>query len=702
MTESPNVKFTFENNNVQPYVPVSGVTNVLARTTKGPFNDPSTLITTIPQFKRIFGKEVVPDGTVSNIERALKMGSKLRISRVEGGETTPAVKASRAVEGQFIMEAATAGAAGNSLTYTIAIDGTGTATAVKTGNNVAIVLLSTAKTVSDLITLLSAHDDLRASANPPTIPSTSVIAVSTPVTLTGGKDASSTAEFGVSKVYDIETNLTGIDSVLKIKLTNLHSTSGLEDNNMVIKFKIKTKEAGSNIVSEIGNNLDRNFFLEFREVVNSGLATLRVTQFTELDDEAVLTSSILNQSNLLTYTYVGGTGVPYSIDYVTLINFLENTPNITLEYTGIDIIGDVPDYTNQVSNMYDVVEILKAHSNWPCSLYIDSLTDMSTPVISIINEGNNGGASTQATWEKAFDAIKSYDTYHTIASHIHQHLTTDYIATLKNIGELIEASFDSMLFVEVPKANADGTLRTVAETKTALDAMRTTIGYLKSVAYFGGGINIYNEDGILKKSDVLGTVIGLADNSNSKYGPYYSFAGQSRGLVTDAKGPIIENLGGPSHIDILNELANSKLNLFVIKDTTLNGKQTMLWHNFTSTYKDSSDKFISVIGLQLFLKKNLRPILEKNLEEPNTFSMWFELFQEGKKIFDNLIGTGITEYTWKGDQDATKYSELVVNKEADVRNGKYKVIVSYKEIVSLQVIEMVLGIDSASGTITVE
>lgn len=84
MSKSPSVVFKFENNNVQQTTPLLGVSCFLARTEKGPYNDPSELITSFSQFQRIFGKEIVPDGSVSNIEKALVGGSKLRIIRVLG------------------------------------------------------------------------------------------------------------------------------------------------------------------------------------------------------------------------------------------------------------------------------------------------------------------------------------------------------------------------------------------------------------------------------------------------------------------------------------------------------------------------------------------------------------------------------------------------------------------------------------------
>ena len=91
MPTSPHVDFKFKNNNVLQTTPMLGVSCVLARTTKGPYDDPSEIISTFSQFQRVYGSEIVPDGSVSNIEKALQGGSKLRVIRVLGQGATQGI-----------------------------------------------------------------------------------------------------------------------------------------------------------------------------------------------------------------------------------------------------------------------------------------------------------------------------------------------------------------------------------------------------------------------------------------------------------------------------------------------------------------------------------------------------------------------------------------------------------------------------------
>lgn len=149
-----------------------------------------------------------------------------------------------------------------------------------------------------------------------------------------------------------------------------------------------------------------------------------------------------------------------------------------------------------------------------------------------------------------------------------------------------------------------------------------SIGNSKYVAYFAGGIKYYNEFGLLSNSDVMGTIFGLGDTSASNYGPWKSFAGMNRGIIYDGQGPVSPNYGSDSRYNELDELAQMYANMIVIKDTPSSGKQTMLWHCFSSQVKQDSERFLSIVRLNLYLKKTLRPILNKYLEEPNIWNTW--------------------------------------------------------------------------------
>lgn len=609
MPQTPRVRFNFKNLNVQSSVPLLGVVNMVARTTKGPFEDPSDLISSPSQFTRIFGSEIVPDGSVSNIMKALEMGAKVRVSRVAG---------KGASYGWAKPMAVTPAAAA-----------------------------------------LSA-------------PSTSV---------------------------------PGGSAIISIVISD---PSGAE-NSLTMNMAIRTREAGSPVLDNTGVNLNRPFYLKLNVSTEPKLRA-SIIQYGARDEETKIPTydSILNETlffSAVSANTTDGVTTP-SINVNTLQNFLDNAPNITFEAIQGkegDGQGTMETLATGIQTMEDIVSILRQFSNWNSTVMIGKITSgtvdadevSDTNVYMECSEGTAGTNPGKDEWISAYNASKVYyEAYSVVLSHIHQHLDS-YMEVYIEVANDVHTTFENMLYVEVPKyAAGTRTPATVDETLTALKTMVQTIGPKKEVAYFGGGIKYYNENGSLQKCDVLGSVAGLDATCASTYGPWYSFSGMNRGVIASALGPVMKNLGGPADIDTLNEFAQWYMNLFVIKNTRTQGQRTMLWHGFTSNPVDDSEKFISIVRLNLYLKKNLRPILESYIEEPNTFETWKRIYYEAKDILDDLqTRNAITTYTWLGDQDAQSYEDLQVNNEADVRQGKYKAQLKYKEIVPMQDIEMDVIID---------
>lgn len=588
MPTSPHVDFVFQNNNVLQTTPMLGVSCVLARTTKGVYDDPSEIISSYPQFQRQFGKEIVPDGSVSNIEKALVGGSKLRIIRVLGkGATKGVVKATRESTRRL-------------------------------------------KPVSD-----KEESPVVASSIPDPV---------TPQTL--------------------------------VKITSGSTTVG---------FGLVTKGYGDPIGT--GETFRVGFYKQFNTIYYVIYGA---------------TGEILEQGPVLTYKTADSLNNT-SFDYLALSAFAKNSQYIEPKMT-------------------ETVEGIKSWENliqW-LTTSVDGSKDKVTVTIGekeVTNEevsfdgtiGNAGTTPTADEWIASLEFIKDYtDVYQLFCSHISQHLEQDaeVLKVHKAAADMVKELEEYTYYIEVPKHLTHYTRGDQPRDKKAIiswvETCLGTIGNSKYVAYFGGGLKYYNENGNLQDSDVVGTVVGLGDASASQYGPWKSFAGMNRGVIYDAVGPVCPNYGSPSRYADLNELAQSYVNMMVIKDTPDAGKQTMLWHLFTSQVKQDSERFLSIVRLNLYLKKSLRPIFQKYLEEPNIWNTWNKIWLEIKPILDNLVDEdAMSEYTYMGDQDASSYDQLSVNNEADVRQGKYKVILKYKDIVPMQEVTINIVIDSASKSVSI-
>lgn len=550
MSNSPRVKFNLVNNNVEKTTPTQGISVVLARTTKGPQNDPSELINSVAKFNKIFGSEIVPDGSISNIEKALAGGSTLRIIRVQGSD-------------------ATAGMVGT-----------------KEKN---VILFSV----------------------------------------------------GSTKVgFNLQTKYKG-------DVIGSGST-----------YSFQAAQSGDNIVYK---------------VVDADGSTV-------LDSGTLLTFKAKSDHNNLI------------IDYQALNNFFQSNPYFE------PVMGTLTGVTfTSVEGMLDWLESL---DGTPSSLTVQfNGAALNTTYQSISGTlGNAGTVPTIADWKAALEYVKDVqDAYQVIASHVHQHLSSSDVTTFHNAVKLMADELQEWVYyIEVPKEN-DNVAKIQAWMKTAMSA----IGNSKFVAYFGGGIKYYNARGTLKDCDVLGTILGLGDASAVNYGPYRSFAGMNRGLIPDGVGPVCPNYGAPSRYDELNELANSYVNMIVVKDTRSAGKTTMLWHSFTSQVKQDSFRFLNIVRLVLYMKKTIRPIMESYIEEPNIWGTWKRIYLEVKPFLDNLVtDNAITDPQWIGDQDATSWDELQLNNEADCRQGKYHVQCVFKDVATMQDITIDLIIDSASKSVS--
>ena len=584
MSKSPSVVFKFENNNVQQTTPLLGVSCFLARTEKGPYDDPSELITSFSQFQRIFGKEIVPDGSVSNIEKALVGGSKLRIIRVLGAGAKKGT-ITKAEDSRVLEE--------------------------------------------DEIELASAIPE----------------------------------EVQASEVMKFTSGSTNVS------------------------FGLVTKGYGDPIGS------GETFKVGFSKSVN--------TIFYNIYDA---NGSILESGPVITYkTKDAQTQNKTSVDYLALSNFASNSAYLEPKMvTTTDKIKSFENLVAWLQTSIDQTENL-------LTIQVGGKEATSTETMFKGTLGIAGADPTADEWIASLDLVKDYtDVYQLACSHIHQHLKTDeevlkvHKAAKDMCAELQEYTY----YIEVPKYTTHYSNGTQPRNKqsiiTWINTCLDSIGNSRYAAYFAGGIKYYNEFGLLTNSDVLGTIFGLGDTSASNYGPWKSFAGMNRGVIYDGQGPVSPNYGSDSRYNELNELAQMYANMIVIKDTPSSGKQTMLWHCFSSQVKQDSERFLSIVRLNLYLKKTLRPILNKYLEEPNIWGTWKNIYLEVKPILDNLVDeNAMSEYIWMGDQDAGSYSELSVNNEADVRQGKYKVILKYKDIVPMQEITINIVIDAASKSVNI-
>lgn len=222
--------------------------------------------------------------------------------------------------------------------------------------------------------------------------------------------------------------------------------------------------------------------------------------------------------------------------------------------------------------------------------------------------------------------------------------------------------------------------------ETNIQALNIDSSYM---GLYGGGIQCINSlSGATVNITELGDIMGLINYTHSNFGTQFSFAGQNRGIIYSALGPV-NNFGGFAQKADMNQLANARANMIINRNSV-----NMLWGNFTMQKAYSALSFMNVRFMINDIKRWLAPILESFLEEPNEQGTWLRLYYtvrpmfatlSDKKAFQGQEGKG---WSWQGDQRVTDPSNYLVNNPTDVALGKYVVNLYIRPVVSLQEIKV--------------
>lgn len=217
-------------------------------------------------------------------------------------------------------------------------------------------------------------------------------------------------------------------------------------------------------------------------------------------------------------------------------------------------------------------------------------------------------------------------------------------------------------------------------------------------AFFAGGIVITDPvTATDKEISELAHVINLATNTEDSVGAWRSFAGPTNGKIMGVLG-VVHNFGGPGSSADLYLLANANINMVIDRDN-----KTMLWGNHSAQNAFSKLSQNSATRLVIHMGKTLRPTLEQFLEQPNDFITWRRMYNACKPYLDFLKGPdarALYSYEWRGDQNATKLSELVVNDPVQVGLGNYKIELDIDIIPSLVKITLNINVTPSGVSIT--
>lgn len=345
-------------------------------------------------------------------------------------------------------------------------------------------------------------------------------------------------------------------------------------------------------------------------------------------------------------------------------HFLDEVINKSMFFT--------PTYQN-LSAAAGAAPIRPTNGNWS----VTGGTDGSAPAA-----GDYVGDSAGKTGFYAFD---NYDDFEVMAS------LDNFVTAVQTAGSAYAALREDLVYVsEIDKSNVSAAAIAAARAATLVDSRFTY--------FITGGLKIQNPfvstgGTVPLDSADIGDVIGSAMKSSQEFGPWWAFSEQQRGLVFNALG-VVNNFG-PNYTD-RNLLAQRQVNVVVNR-----AGKIYIAGNYSGQMASSRKSFINVVKLIIYLKKALRPTMEKYLSQPLDFRTFKEIFNEVNPFFQSLVGgenRALIEYEWRGDQYATKDSDMTINTRAELDKGNYVAEVYLKEAVAMN--EFLLRIISAPSSVS--
>jgi hypothetical protein len=230
---------------------------------------------------------------------------------------------------------------------------------------------------------------------------------------------------------------------------------------------------------------------------------------------------------------------------------------------------------------------------------------------------------------------------------------------------------------------------------TALLAEKPAINNMYTMITSGGLYQTHPTSGEVIEIPEIGYALARMAKVHREYGEWYSFFGPSLGDISGTLGAV-NNFGSSALLADLNLLAQRQINMMV----TRNGL-TYLADAYTSEVDESPVNHVSIVNLILFIKKSLKPTLERFIGLPLDFTLIQSIFYTVKPLFDSLVaGRALFDYAWEGDQYASSLSDLQVNDPIDFGMGRYKVNLRIIPISPLKEITINIILTSAGVELT--
>lgn len=424
---------------------------------------------------------------------------------------------------------------------------------------------------------------------------------------------------------------------------------------------------------ELFGNIDTasEFPLQCMAALERG-AALRVCRIMGGSPVTAVSGNAVDGTDSLFHFHAKGPGTDYNnlsvvikaatnanADYFDLEVTLSSDTMVTEYYANLKIVGTptvaestyldiITTKSNLIEPQYADLSGLTAQLRpTNATLTFSTGTDGTTPILS-----DYTGSQATATGFHAFD---QYDDAYAIAC---PELSESDLTGLTAAGQAYaEARKDLIYYQHLGSATAANLI----SERGSIDS--------PYVCFTAGGLEINHPiTGAVTQVSELGYVLGNMCNVINTQKDWTAFFGPVNGLITGVLG-VVHNFGSPAFFTDLDLLAQNRVNMVI----TRKGK-TMFWDDYTSQVNPSPENFASTMNLIFYIKKTLGSILEKYIGKPTDFKLLYDLWVGVRGELGNLVNDrALFDYSWEGDQFATKNSDLQLNTPEDMQLGKVKV-----------------------------
>jgi phage tail sheath protein FI len=189
----------------------------------------------------------------------------------------------------------------------------------------------------------------------------------------------------------------------------------------------------------------------------------------------------------------------------------------------------------------------------------------------------------------------------------------------------------------------------------------------KFTVFTHGGLKTVVNGVVTTISEVADVAALIATQYNKA--PWLSPSGLENGVINNASGVVV-NYGTNSAEEERELITNAGINPVIRRFNAI-----VNWNAYTMADAANQDKFVSVVALEIYIKRVIMPTVERFLSKPNTPDTWLALYHSVKPFLESLVNKdAFYSYEWNGDQNATSVENLEVNEVTDIQNGNYKAI----------------------------